>query len=137
MALYCRRGGLSSLAPQVVSGYQHLMAFFGFLVVSLAVREPLPHAGLSAWIAWGYLVIFGSVLAFTSYGIALRLLPISVTMTYAYVNPLLALLLGWLMLGEPITTRTMLGAAFVILGVFGIFRIKRAVTIREAGVSYP
>ena len=114
-----------NLAPQVMAGYQHLMAFFGFLVVSLTLGEPMPHPGLSAWIAWGYLVIFGSVIAFTSYVITLRLLPIRIAMTYAYVNPLLALFLGWLLLGEPITMRTMLGAGLVILRVCAVFNVTQ------------
>ena len=114
-----------NLAPLVVSGYQHLAASFGFLVVVLAIGEPMPHPVLSAWIAWGYLVIFGSVIAFTSYVCVLRLLPISIAMTYAYVNPVLALFLGWLLLREPIAMRTLLGAGLVILGVFAIFSIKQ------------
>jgi drug/metabolite transporter (DMT)-like permease len=114
-----------NLAPHVMSGYQHLMAFFGFLILSLSVGETVHHPGLSAWIACGYLVVFGSVIAFTSYMITLRLLPLSIAMTYAYVNPLLALFLGWLLLGEPITAGAVLGAALVILGVFGVFRAKQ------------
>lgn len=121
-----------NLAPQVVSGYQHLAAAFGFLIASLLLGEPMPHPGLSAWIAWGYLVIFGSVIAFTSYVITLRLLPISIAMTYAYVNPLLALFLGWLLLGEPITMRTMLGAGLVILGVCAVFNVTQTTKARPA-----
>ena len=74
-------------------------------------------------------MVFGSVIAFTSYVITLRLLPISIAMTYAYVNPVLALFLGWLLLGEPITMRTLLGAGLVVLGVFAIFRVKQRATI--------
>jgi len=77
-------------------------------------------------------VIFGSVIAFTSYVITLRLLPISIAMTYAYVNPLLALFLGWLLLGEPITVRTMLGAGLVILGVFAVFNVTQTTKARPA-----
>lgn len=125
------------LAPQVVSGYQHLTAFFGFLVVSLALGEPMPHPALSAWVALGYLVIFGSVIAFTSYVIALRLLPISIAMTYAYINPLAALFLGWLLLGEPITLWTLSGAGLVIFGVFMIFRVKQGAGLVPAAVRDP
>ena len=114
-----------SLAPQVTSGYHHLAAFFGFLVASLAFGEPTPHPSLSAWVAWGYLVIFGSVGAFTSYVLALRLLPINIVMTYAYVNPALALFLGWLLLDEPITMRTLFGAGLVVLSIFAIFHAKQ------------
>jgi drug/metabolite transporter (DMT)-like permease len=83
-----------SLPPLVMSGYHQLAASCGFLIVSLLLGEPLPHPTPSAWIAWGYLVVFGSVFAFTSFVIVLKLLPINVALTYAYVNPVLALFLG-------------------------------------------
>lgn len=114
-----------NLAPQVMSGYHHLAAFFGFLIASLALGESAPHPSLSAWTAWGYLVIFGSVGAFTSYVFALRLLPINIVMTYAYVNPVLALLLGRLLLDEPITVRTLLGAGLVVVSVFAVFHFRQ------------
>lgn len=114
-----------NLHPQVISGYQQLMAFFGFLFASLVVGERLSLPGPSAWLAWGYLVVFGSVIAFTSFIISLRLLPISIVMTYAYVNPVLALFLGRILLGEPITARTIVGAGLVIIGVFAVFRVKQ------------
>lgn len=113
------------LSPVVISGYQHVVAFFGFFAVALALREPMPHPVLQAWAAWGYLVIFGSVIAFTSFVVTLHLLPISIAMTYAYVNPVLALFLGRLLLAEPVTARTLLGAGLVIVGVFAIFRVKQ------------
>ena len=116
------------LAPQVLSGYHQLLASCGFLVVSLLLGESAPHATPSAWIAWGYLVVFGSVFAFTSYVIALKLLPINIVMTYAYVNPVLALFLGWLLLNEPITPRILLGAGLVLLSVFVIFKVKQTKT---------
>jgi drug/metabolite transporter (DMT)-like permease len=113
------------LSPVVMSGYQHVVAFFGFFAVALALGEPMPHPTPEAWMAWIYLVIFGSVVAFTSFIVTLRLLPISIAMTYAYVNPVLALLLGRLVLAEPITTNTLLGAGLVILGVFAVFKVKQ------------
>jgi drug/metabolite transporter (DMT)-like permease len=93
----------------------------GFLVVVLLRREPLPTPSGVAWLAWAYLVIFGSVIAFTSYMVTLRRLPYQVVMTYAYVNPVIAVGLGWLVLGEEITRWTVGGAVLVIAGVAGIF----------------
>ena len=112
------------LPPQVMSAYHQLFACGGFLLVSLALGEPVPMPTLSAWLAWGYLVVFGSIFAFTSYIFTLRLLPINIAMTYAYVNPVFSLALGWLILDEPIGTGTVLGAALVVASVFGIFRAK-------------
>jgi drug/metabolite transporter (DMT)-like permease len=114
-----------TLEPQVLAGYHHLAAFFGFLIVSVALGESVPHPATSAWVAWGYLVVFGSVFAFTSYVFALRLLPIGIVMTYAYVNPVLALFLGWLLLHEPITAPTLVGAALVVVSVFAIFNVRQ------------
>lgn len=114
-----------NLPPQVMSAYHQLFASGGFLLVSLLLGEPAPQPNLSAWLAWLYLVGFGSVFAFTSYIYTLQLLPINIAMTYAYVNPVLALLLGWLLLNEPIGIWTMLGAALVLVSVFGIFSAKQ------------
>ena len=84
-------------------------------------QEPLPNPTGEGWLAWGYLVLFGSVIAFTSYMATLRLLPYQIVMTYAYVNPVIAVFLGWLILQEEVTTFTLAGAALVVAGVAGIF----------------
>jgi drug/metabolite transporter (DMT)-like permease len=94
----------------------------GFAAVILLVKEPLPTPTTEAWLAWLYLLVFGSLFAFTSYVIALRLLPTRIVMTYAYVNPVLAVVLGWIVLGEQITWWTVAGTALVLLGVAGVFR---------------
>jgi drug/metabolite transporter (DMT)-like permease len=120
-----------TLAPQVSAGYQSLAGGLGFLILVLVFREPKPAPTDQAMLAWGYLVLFGSVVAFTSFVQMLRLLPLSIAMTYAYVNPVLAVLLGALILGEPITLWTVSGAVLVILGVAGVFR-DRAIRARRA-----
>ena len=114
-----------NISPQVASGYQHLFASIGFLIASVILGETFSQPTTQAWLAWGYLVIFGSVFAFTSYIVTLKLLPISIAMTYAYVNPVLALGLGWLLLDEQITWWTIAGASLVIISVAGIFADKR------------
>ncbi|MGB9847458.1 MAG: EamA family transporter, partial [Desulfotomaculales bacterium] len=57
---------------------------------------------------------------------ALRLLPMSIAMTYSYVNPIIAVFLGWLVLREPVTAWTALGTALVLFGVTGVFRAQPA-----------
>jgi drug/metabolite transporter (DMT)-like permease len=113
------------LDPLVVSGWQQLFGGVGFAAVALLVNEPAPRPTPEAWAAWVYLVVFGSLLAYTSFIYALKLLPTSVVMTYAYVNPVIAVLLGWLILSEPITGYTLAGMALVVGGVYGVFRDKR------------
>jgi drug/metabolite transporter (DMT)-like permease len=109
------------LEVTVISGYQHLIGGSIFGLLMLIFREPLPHPTLRAWTALAYLIIFGSVFAFTAFITALKLLPINIAMTYSYVNPVLALFLGWWLLNETITIWTLIGAAMVILGVVGVF----------------
>ncbi len=103
-------------------GYQSLIGGASLLLVALLAQEPTPDPTPEAWMAWAYLVVFGSVVAFTAYSQALRSLPITLVMTYTYVNPVGAVLLGRLLLGEPITPFTVAGAALVLLGVAGVFR---------------
>jgi drug/metabolite transporter (DMT)-like permease len=69
-------------------------------------------------------VVFGSVIAYTAYVTALRALPLPVLMTYAYVNPVIAVFLGWLILSEPITATTLLGTALILAGVAALFYEK-------------
>jgi drug/metabolite transporter (DMT)-like permease len=109
------------LSIRSISGWQMIGGAIGFLIVILVRGEGLPHPTGEAWLAWGYLVVFGSVFAFTSYMATLRLLPIQVVMTYAYVNPVIAVFLGWLVISEEVTGWTVAGAALVVAGVAGIF----------------
>ena len=113
-----------SLSRGVSSGYQQLFGGVFFALIALTVREPLPTPTTEAWLAWGYLVLFGSILAFTSFVSALQQLPTSLVTTYAYVNPVIAVLLGWLILREPITSWTVAGGFFVLLGVLGIYLVN-------------
>ncbi len=111
-----------SVSRGVSSAYQQIFGglFFGVLV--LVTGEPPPNPTPQAWAAWGYLVVFGSMIAFTSFVSALQLLPTRLVITYAYINPVIAVLLGWVILDEPITIWTVGGAALVILGVYGVFQ---------------
>jgi drug/metabolite transporter (DMT)-like permease len=113
-----------ALDPMVISGWQQLAGGFGFAVVAMLVAEPAPKPTPEAWAAWAYLVVFGSLLAFTCFVYALKLLPTTVVMTYAYVNPVIAVLLGWIVLSEPITLFTLVGMALIVAGVYGVFRDK-------------
>ncbi len=114
-----------ALSAQVSSGIQTLAGAVGFAGLTLLFGEPLPTPNTEAWLAWGYLVVFGSVLAFTAYVTALRLLPTNIVVTYSYVNPVIAVILGWIILREPITVWTIAGSALVLLGVWGVFRSRR------------
>ena len=81
-------------------------------------HEFLARRGLGqAVLAWAFLVIFGSLVGFTAYIWLLGVTSIAKVGTYAYVNPIVAVLLGWAILGEPVTVRTVIAAAIILLGV--------------------
>lgn len=110
---------------QVSSGYQQLIGGAGFVLLAVLFREPLPAPDPSAWLAFAYLLVFGSLVAFTSFITILQVLPVEIATTYAYVNPVIAVGLGWLLLDEPITLWTVSGAALVLIGVAGVFRERK------------
>ena len=76
-------------------------------------------AGVSSHslIAWVYLTTFGSLVGFTAYVWLLQVTTPARASTYAYVNPVVAVLLGWAVVGERITTRTLFAAAAIIVAV--------------------
>ena len=111
-----------ALDSTVTAGLQMWTGAVGFSLFALAVAEPLPNPTPTAWGAWFYLVIFGSILAFTSFLKALKMLPTQVVMTYTYVNPVIAVFLGWLVLDEPITPPVVAGMGLILAGVWGVFR---------------
>lgn len=71
-----------------------------------------------------YLITFGSLLAFTSYAWLLQNAPIAKVSTYAYVNPVVAIALGWLILDEGITALTLVGAGIIIASVALVVRAE-------------
>lgn len=129
-SVYQARNQLT-LAPRVSSAYQMLFGSIGFAVLAIVLKEPTPTPNAEAWLAWLYLVIFGT-LAFTSYVVALKLLPTRIVMTYAYVNPVLAILLGYFVLREEITLFTIGGSLLVLVGVAGVFRERMSAQKQRA-----
>jgi drug/metabolite transporter (DMT)-like permease len=87
----------------------------------------------TSWIALAYLIGPGSILAFTAYGYALSHLPVTTVSTYAYVNPVVAVLAGIMVLGEQLTWREGLGAALVLASVIITLHRSRS-TSRRAPV---
>ncbi len=73
-------------------------------------------------VAFSYLVVFGSWVAYTTYAWLLQNAPISKVATYAYVNPVVAIVLGWLVLDEVITPVMLLGAAIIVVAVALVVR---------------
>jgi drug/metabolite transporter (DMT)-like permease len=114
-----------ALDAMVSAAYQMLFGGLGVLVISIGSAEPFPSPNASAWLGFAFLLVFGSIISFTSFLKALHLLPTRLVFTYAYVNPVIATFLGWLVLGERISGESLLGAGLVLLGVAGAFKSHR------------
>ena len=116
--------------PLVASGWQMLLGGLVIVVVGLAVGEASevdPAAfSLRSVAALLYLIVFGSWLAFTAYAWLLQNAPISRVATYAYVNPVVAIVLGFLILDEVVTATTLVGAAIIVVSVALVTRIESA-----------
>ncbi|MFB7471745.1 EamA family transporter [Kitasatospora sp. NPDC056184] len=112
------------------SAYQMLAGGLGNVLIGLARGEQhgLRPGDIStrSWLALGCLVVFGSLVAFTAYAWLLRSAPLTLVATYAYVNPVVAVLLGWLVLAEPLTGPTLLGGAIVVAGVGLVVGVSRS-----------
>lgn len=85
----------------------------------------------ASWIGWAYLVTFGSLVGFTAYVFLLKAVSPAKASTYAYVNPVVAVVLGWLIAHEPIT-RSMIGGAAIILGAVAMISISQTRESSEA-----
>jgi drug/metabolite transporter (DMT)-like permease len=114
--------------PLVSTGWQMLLGGLAIVTVGLALGEA-PEVDPQAFstrsvLALGYLIVFGSWVAFTAYAWLLQNAPISKVSTYAYVNPVVAIVLGFLILDEVVTPITVIGAAIIIVAVALVVRIE-------------
>jgi drug/metabolite transporter (DMT)-like permease len=102
----------------MATSLQMLVGSALLVVIGFAMGEPgtLHPAQISSasWIGWLYLVTFGSLLGFTAYIYLLRAVSPAKASTYAYVNPVVAVLLGWAVAGESVTGRTLLAGAIIL-----------------------
>ncbi|KOX26035.1 EamA family transporter [Streptomyces sp. NRRL F-6491] len=104
-------GGLAGVAVGLFRGEHH-----GLDLAEVSARS---------WTALAYLVVFGSLIAFTAYAWLLQAAPLSLVATYAYVNPVVAVALGALVLNEALTWPVLLGGAIVVAGVCLIVSTER------------
>ena len=104
-------GGVLQLAAAMGTG-----EWSGFAWADLSVRSAL---------AWGYLVAVGSLVAFSTYVWLLRASTPARVSTYAYVNPVIAVFLGWALAAETVSGRTLAAAGVIVAAVVIITRPKR------------
>jgi len=111
------------------SGSQMLVGGLLLAVAAGALGEfhgfRFSHVSPGAWLALAYLIVFGSIIGFTAYLWLLHRESPTRVGTYAYVNPVVAVLLGYVAKGEPLGLRTILGTLFVLVSVVLITTIPR------------
>ncbi|HEX2993305.1 MAG TPA: EamA family transporter [Anaerolineales bacterium] len=104
------------------TGMEMLTGAVALFLVSVVKGElngfSLGDVSTRSWLGLAYLITFGSLIGFVSYGWLLHNAPISLMSTYAYVNPVVAVLLGNLLADEPLNGRILVAAAIIIGSVF-------------------
>jgi drug/metabolite transporter (DMT)-like permease len=119
-SLFSRRADLPA-NPAMSTGVQLLTG--GLLLMALDVvtgeyaRFRLAEVSWQSFLSWMYLWSFGSVVAFSAYTFLLRTRPATQASTYAFVNPVVALILGALFAGEALTPRTLVAAGIIVAAV--------------------
>lgn len=108
-------------SPYIAASIQMLVGGSFVTLVGLGLGEAASwHLSAKGLGAIGYLVVFGSIVGYSAYGYALRHAPATIVGTYAYVNPVIAVVLGWLLLDEPVGPRTFAAMALILGAVVWI-----------------
>lgn len=113
--------------PFVASTVEMAAGGIGLALTSTVMGEHLDLGAVSgrSWAALAYLVVMGSLVGFTAYVWLLGAAPISLVSTYAYVNPVVAVALGALVLSEPVTTSMVAAGLVIVLGVALVVSTER------------
>jgi drug/metabolite transporter (DMT)-like permease len=136
-SLVARRSSLPR-RPLVSSGMQMFAGGMLLMLVAGATGEmtEVGNVSLTSVLAMVYLIVIGSWLAFSAYVWLLRVAPMSVVSTYAYVNPVVAVFLGWVVLSEPLSARTVAAGA-IILGAVALIVTPSRVRSSPAPAAAP
>jgi drug/metabolite transporter (DMT)-like permease len=139
-SLYAARRASLPGDPLYATALQMLGGAFVLVLMATATGEVAgfvpSRVTVESVAAIGYLAVAGSLIGYTTYGWLLQVAPISRVATYTYVNPVVAVFLGWLVVDEPVTPRT-LAASAVILVAVALIVTARARGTRRAPASVP
>ena len=123
--VYSRRSHLSG-NPLLLSALSLLAGSVQLLLVGTIAGEyrgfSLSSVSMRSWLSLGYLIVFGSVVAFTAYNWLMEHYSPTLVATHTFINPIVAVLLGWLMAGEAVTFNVLLSAAMVVSAVILVDR---------------
>ena len=123
------------------TGMQMLTGAVALFIVSMVKGElsgfSLGLVSMRSWLGLAYLITFGSLVGFVSYGWLLHNAPVSLMSTYAYVNPVVAVLLGNLFADEPLNGRILIATAIIIGSVVFINSARKAPVMKETAQLIP
>jgi drug/metabolite transporter (DMT)-like permease len=132
-SIYARAARMPS-SPRMATAVEMMVGGVLLLLMSRLAGEPFALTGSSvrSALALVYLIVFGALVAFSAYIWLLGQVSAAAVSTYAYVNPVVALLLGWALMGEPLSPRTFI-AAGIILSAVMMITVRRTPDGRVAG----
>jgi drug/metabolite transporter (DMT)-like permease len=130
-AIYAR-GAASQVSSGMFSAMQMLAGGVLLLAVGDAFGERVSLAGVTvrSAVALAYMILFGSIIAFSAYTWLMRVSTAARVGTHAYVNPIIAVALGWALGGETVTVRTLVGAAIVLASVLLVNQAETGKAVR-------
>jgi drug/metabolite transporter (DMT)-like permease len=131
--VFVKKREINHYSAAQIAGYQMSMGGFMTLVIAFFMNDfrnfhPL-NLPLKAYLAFIYLLSFGSIIAFLVFSWLSKVAPPTLVATYTYVNPLVAMFLGWLLAGESLHPMMLLAGGIIITAVILITSVERKSTI--------
>jgi len=118
-----------TIGPYHATGWQMFFSGIILYVFSLSVNQhiPITEISIAAWGAIWYLIIFGSIIAFAAFIFSIQILPAGIASLYAYINPIVAMVLASMLLDEKLTAKIIWGSVITLIGVYLVnLSIRRA-----------
>ena len=122
----------ADINPYYGTGWQMLISSFMLFIVAETTQPTVPFQAISlkVWMVILYLVILGSIISFVAFIYSMKKLPAAIASLYAYINPLLAMVVAALVLDEKLTINILWGAIVTLIGVFLVnYSIKKTAKV--------
>jgi drug/metabolite transporter (DMT)-like permease len=125
--------------PYFSIGIQMMLSGAGTIIIAVATGNTIPLTEIpwQSWAAIAYLVIFGSVISFIAYLYALQNLSTEFASIYAYINPIVAVVLGSMIFNEKLTVFIALGGAITLYGVYLVNQVYKKSQLKKQATDHP
>ena len=133
--LYAAKRAVLPAPALLASGIEMIAAGLGFVVLAALTGEwagfDIGAVTATSWAGIAYLIVVGSLVGYTTFVWLINVAPLSRVSTYAFVNPVVAVFLGWIILQEPLTPRTIVASVVIVVAVALIVTARGRVSRRE------